>query len=652
VLFLQLLLTLVLLAVCSFAPGFLFVRRLRWSGLEKLCGSVALSLVLLWLAAWGIYILAQPVLYYGLAAVCGVAAIVVARDAMRLFRGLRVRRALSGYAFLLAWTLLVLAIIRNYSGALWSGDWLEHFQRTLFFLHHFPKDSPIYGLYLLPARPPMMNVLAAFFLAVTQDRFEIFQFIFVCLNLLVFLPCCLAIPVLVRVRKFSILPLIGIFAMNPAVMQNATYTWTKLLTAFFVVLAVCLYLSGWRKRDSVRMTGAFVSLAAGLLVHFSAGPYCVFFALHYLLVLFRTRPAKYKELAAIAALCGFLLFTWFGWSLAAYGVKPTFASNTSITPQMQYQGSNLAKIAGNVLDSIVPRIAYYPSQVHLYDQPYTPGMIRDNVFLFYQTNLVFSMGLIGGPLVVWFVIAAFRSRKGLGGERNFWLVLIVFSLLIGLAVVGERDYFGVAHLTLVPLELLGLTLLSARFFSRRLVAYLVVAGCAIDFSLGIFFHVRIQHLENTPQHTYFTGLSYDRGQFAIGAPGPESLNVSAWRNWLGKHQTAYSEKWLAMGESYRRGDPAVDAARVDLRAAIADQLKEDDTLWHGWYARHGGEITLFGDHFDGDAASLLLVLVAIGLLAKMALLAKTTPEPAAAAAPRLTAAAAAKPRSSRSPRKR
>ena len=31
VLLLQLLLTLVLLAVCSFAPGFLFVRRLRWS---------------------------------------------------------------------------------------------------------------------------------------------------------------------------------------------------------------------------------------------------------------------------------------------------------------------------------------------------------------------------------------------------------------------------------------------------------------------------------------------------------------------------------------------------------------------------------------------------------------------------------------------
>jgi hypothetical protein len=184
----QLILTLVLLVVCSFAPGFLLVRRLRWSGLEKLCGAIALSLVLLWLAVWGIYLSATPAAFFALAAACGVAGIVGAKDAWRLFRGLRVRRALAAYGLLLAWTLLVLAVIRNYSGALWSGDWLEHFQRTLFFLHHFAKDTPIYGGYLLPARPPMMNVLAAFFLGVTQDRFEIFQFVFTFLNLLVFLP--------------------------------------------------------------------------------------------------------------------------------------------------------------------------------------------------------------------------------------------------------------------------------------------------------------------------------------------------------------------------------------------------------------------------------------------------------------------------------
>ena len=404
-----------------------------------------------------------------------------------------------------------------------------------------------------------------------------------------------------------------------------------------MILAVCLYLSGWRKRDSVRLTAAFVALAAGLLVHYSAGPYCVFFALHYLLVLFRGRPAKrhcklgeplpngrgsdglseprplgsgclgtgpkWKELAVIAIPCALLLFTWFGWSIAAYGVKPTFASNTSITATNQIQGSNLAKIAGNVFDSVVPRMFYDPAQVHLFDQPYAPAVVRDSAFLLYQTNLILGMGLIGGPLVVWFVIAAFRSGKGLGGERNFWLVLIGFSLLIGLAVVGERDYFGVAHLALVPMELLGITLLAARFSSRRWIALLIVAGCAIDFSMGVFFHARVQHLDNTAGHTYFTGLSYGDGQFFIGAAGPDSLNMAAWRNRMGKPHVALCEKWLGTGEAYRRGDPAVEAAKVDLRAAIAERLKEDADLWHGWYRRHGGEFNLIGDHFGGGDAT-------------------------------------------------
>jgi hypothetical protein len=392
-------------------------------------------------------------------------------------------------------------------------------------------------------------------------------------------------------------------------------------------------------------------------VHYSAGPYCVFFAMHYLLLVFRTRPEKWKELTAITIACALLLFTWFGWSIAVYGVKPTFASNTSITPQTQFQGSNLAKIAGNVFDSIVPRISYDPAQVHVFDQPYAPAVVRDNVFLLYQTNLILSMGLIGGPLVVWFAIAALRGGKGLGGERNFWLMLIGFSLPIGLAVVGERDHFGVAHLALVPLELLGITLLAARFFSRRRIALLIVAGCAIDFSLGIFFHARVQHLDNTAEHTYFTGLSYGNGQFLIGAAGPDSLNINAWRNWLGKHHVALCEKWLGMGEAYHRGDPALEPARVDLRAAIAERLKEDAQLWHGWYRRHGGELELIGDHFGGgDATSALLALAALGLLGRMALLGTMVRHRdqglPRVALPAVNAAAAAKPKSSRSRYKR
>jgi len=42
--------------LCSFGPGFFFIRRLRLTVDEALCLAIALSLVLIYLAATGIYL--------------------------------------------------------------------------------------------------------------------------------------------------------------------------------------------------------------------------------------------------------------------------------------------------------------------------------------------------------------------------------------------------------------------------------------------------------------------------------------------------------------------------------------------------------------------------------------------------------------------
>src|ERR1051326_1636878 len=274
---LQLGLLLVLLPVCSLAPGFVLVRKLRWSPMEKLCGAIALSLTLLYLINWAVYCLYPANAARSawiIVAICAGLAVVAHRDIARAFRARRVRRAAMGYGFLLLWTLIILAMIRNYSGLGWGSDWLEHFQRTLFFLHRFPVNTPIVSDYQVPSRPPMMNVLAAFFLAPLADRFELFQVVFTALNLVMFLPSCLILPALGAARRPRILPLLVVFAASPLVIVNATYPWTKSLTAFFVILGLWFYLAALRKKDSVRMTAAFGSMAAGLLVHYSAGPYC------------------------------------------------------------------------------------------------------------------------------------------------------------------------------------------------------------------------------------------------------------------------------------------------------------------------------------------------------------------------------------------
>src|SRR5437879_13789989 len=93
-------------------------------------------------------------------------------------------------------------------------------------------------------------------------------------------------PVLAGPRRTFVPPLVALFAMNPVVMQNVTYTWTKAFTAFYVVLGLGFYLAAWRKNDLLRMTVAFGALSAGLLAHYSAGPSLLFLTLSYLLLLF------------------------------------------------------------------------------------------------------------------------------------------------------------------------------------------------------------------------------------------------------------------------------------------------------------------------------------------------------------------------------
>ncbi len=622
---LEVALVLVLLVVCSFAPGFFFIRHLRWSPMEKLCGSIGLSLILLYLSFGAVYCLTPSgketprAFCVVISIVCLALGLASHRDLVRLFRSFRVRRALIGYCFLLVWTLLILGMIRNYSGAFWKGDWQEHFQRTLFFLHHFPTDTPIFIGYQLPARPPIMNVVAAFFLAQTRDSFEIFQAVFAFLNLLMFLPCCLMMGALAGPRKTFIAPLVALFAMNPMVMQNVTFTWTKAFTAFYVVLALWFYLAAWRKKDTSRMTAAFVCFSAGILVHYSAGIYCLFVTLHYLLFVFWKRPRRWRELAIIAATSGFLLATWFVWSISVYGSHVTFASNTSVRSSQRYQGSNFQKIADNGLDSLIPVVVRHPYLLRVFDQPRLAGTIRDNAFIFYQTNLIFSMGLIGGPLILVYLLSRFLDA--ILGQRpcSFWPAMIPFCVLVGIASVGERDPLGVAHLALLPLEILGLSLLAAMVPTRRALLILVVAGCLIDFSFGIFLQAHIESLENTRRETIFTGLRVegDQGSVGVGGEGPKSLSRTAWTNWFRKHQYALSSEWLLELSRYRPGDSAFQERSAELQCKLQTWLHEDEEYWRGWYARNGGSIRFLGDDVaeesdgwgTGLSAGLLLALM-------------------------------------------
>jgi len=598
----QLALTLALLVVACFFPGFFFVRKLRWTPLERLVASVGLSLILLYLFSGGIYLLTYTgrgdfqtihhAPYWFGAALCVLAAVASRRDFLKLAAVPAVRKALLGLAALYAWALALLCAIRSYSGGGWGVDWLEHFHRTLFFLLSFPLDNPMLAGWHMTARPPLMNLVAAFFLGPTQDRYELFQVTFAFLNLLVFLPCFVLAPALtgLRGRRLWTFPLF--FAANPVLMQNVTYTWTKLLAAFFVLTGLCFYLAAWRKRDGGRLAAAFLSFTAGCLTHYSAAVFAAFFLLHFVVFLMWSRPFAPRVLAGISLACLLLAATWFGWAMAAYGPSAPFTSHGQLAPTPGVQ-NNARRIAANVADTLVP----YPlrtTPLESFDQPNRLGWLRDRLFLLYQQNLLFGLGLVAWVWAAWLLLRAL-VRNQHPARRWFWAAFLLFCGIAGIAVASERNEFGLAHLCLQSMILLGVAAVAASCRSLpRWARSILFAGCVLDLGLGVMLQTYIEHLENTPRQTIFAPVALGPARFLERAFPPGSLSTTAWGNWYQKHQyriCADAAERLAEWEMEGQGH---FAPALPYYVSWRDM---DGPLWHGWYARHGGSVTFLGDHF-------------------------------------------------------
>jgi 4-amino-4-deoxy-L-arabinose transferase-like glycosyltransferase len=614
---LKIALLLALVALCCVAPGFALLKRLRWSPLEKLVGAVAASLTMLYLVSFGLYLIKAPAWgYWCVSAVCAFLAAWNAKALWRLLAARQVRRALAGLGVLLALLLLLLASVRHYGGGGWMGDWVEHLQRTVFWMDHLPTHLtdpqgnavplPIYPNYALPARPPMMNIVAGFFMVQAGDDFELFQVVMTALNTLVALPCMLIARTFAR-RGSRVLPVVALLAACPLLAQNATFTWTKLLCAFFVIYAIWLYLAAWRKGDTLRMAAAFAAMSAGMLVHYSAGPFLVFMTGHYVLALWWRRRHRWREALVAAGAAALLLATWAAWSLAVYGPKLTLASNTALTPSIQVKESPLEKLWLNVRDTLVPHplrgAMQEPANTAFFAQKSELGYARDYLFLMYQSNLIVAVGAISG--IVLLVLMARAVPAAAGGPkgqarslRRFWLALAIVCTLGGIAVHGERDQFGVTHVTLQPLVLLGVTAVAAWLPSLpAALRWLVLVGCLADFGMGAALQFWMQGKDNdSPEKPVFRFepgvVRTDHGPAFTFARETE-LSGSAFGNWLAKNRQALLARHVR--ELAQHNSPVAAALRVRVQAALDNARMEDRALFGGYFSRHGDKLSFLGD---------------------------------------------------------
>ncbi len=469
----------------TFGLGSSIAMRLSLDQPEKILASAVLSITGVFLFAWLVYVCALPPALLWLLPALAATSIWRHRRSLAATLGEADSRTLiKAQLIIMAWSAGWLALVQSYSGGGWIVDWFNHMQRTWFFLDHGPRDILFSGFDPLTSRPPLANVVNGAFLEATQRDFAHYQFFSTLLGSLVFLPAGLLARRWGGSRAIGVLTLL--FMVNPMFAENVTFAWTKLPAAFFTLAALYFFLRAHDKDASPASAVLFAtSLAAGCLTHYSTGPYAVVLGAAWLVLGWSRR----KELAwwrttNLAAVSGaMILAIWFGWIFAVYGLRGSLLTNSSITDRASDAITQLQVATLNLRDTLVPHFLRQLDFTTL-SQTSSAGWWRDWFFNLYQVNFFLAFGS-----VAWAVIMILLIRHGRSSslrERSFWASFIGGNVLLGVAVVGGRDTWGLAHICLQPLVLLGLAFLAGQWEKLGPVWRLaLIAGATVDFALGI-----------------------------------------------------------------------------------------------------------------------------------------------------------------------
>jgi hypothetical protein len=480
--------------VTALGLGWPLAARLALAPAERIAASVVLSLTGAFVLAWVVFVCAWPAAWLRVIPALAVAGLWLGRKELAAtWQDADARALVLAQGLVAAWCVGWLATIASYSGGGWAGDWLEHWERARFFVERWPRDARFIEAYTLPARPPLANVVTGACLqsANAIANFAAYQLVTTLWSSLAFLPGALLARRLGGARAIAVLA--ALLLVSPMFVQNATFPWTKLPTAGFVLTTLYFLLRAAEPappHSAAPLAG--LALGMALLTHYSAAVYAVVFGAGWL-VAGRVRwsePAWRRRTAPLLLVPALLGAVWLGWAAAVYGWQATLFSNTSATESAPTLAGHAWRTMLNLRDTLVPFFLRDVNTAFLAQRsPW--GWWRDMFFQCYQINLPLAFGS-----VAWLATAGQLAREARAAPRRmawFWGGAIAAVVLLGIAVNGHREHWGLAHICLQPLVLLGLAYLAARWtvlgHGWRLA---LVAGATVDLVLGILLHFGVQ----------------------------------------------------------------------------------------------------------------------------------------------------------------
>ena len=483
-----------LFALTALGLAWPLVARAPLEPVEKIVATLALSILGVFVFAWGAFVFGLEVdIHWLLPAIALGGLLHRQREFAATWRDPAMRTLGLGQALVSAWCIGWLALVVSYSGGGWAGDWFEHWERARFFLERGPLDTVFIGHAGVTARPPLANVVTAFFLSLTRANFAHYQFCSTLLGSLAFAPAALLARRLGGNAAIAATALL--FCLNPLFVQNATFAWTKLPSAFFVLAAAAFFLRTLQPNTPLRPTVLFAAcLGAAILAHYSAVPYAIVLGAAWLGTGWSRikEPTWWRATFTAAAVAGAVLALWFAWAFNAYGPGGTLTANTTfqaaeITPVRQ-----AIRIARNSFDTLVPHFLR-PLDTRLTTQVSLWGTWRDWFFQNYQVNLVFAFGSVAWLVLIGVLRRAWRDAAL--PVRLGWLAAVAATVFLGIAVHGARDTWGLTHICLQPVVLLGLATLAGHAPALpRPWRLVLIGGATIDFCCGLALHFGVQNL--------------------------------------------------------------------------------------------------------------------------------------------------------------
>jgi len=329
------------------------------------------------------------------------------------------------------------ALTPVYTGGFWYKDWIIHYGVSQFYLSNGYNIVPYLLDYPIVSRPPLYNLINAFFLSIFGEKFWVFQISSSVLNSVIILSVYLLAKKLFNV-KTATLVFVFIF-FSPFFLRGSIFTWQKHLATYFIILSLYYYLKirdenfeKARSPESIIFCGLFAGLAG--LSHQFSYIYLGALGIDYLLI---SRFKKFRVSQKGLLLFGISLFVilapWYLWGSYSYGLIETIFANPSIARSYTIGETLLIGLTNMALNVIPLELGYYVTQSvlggHLYIEKLfdsllsyyystIPGAVTTTmsiVFLFrFKDQLCFKVKSIFGALK-----GQMKAKEGLNKFLDF-----------------------------------------------------------------------------------------------------------------------------------------------------------------------------------------------------------------------------------------